>query len=277
MEMLRPKAHWGSHFAGWIVVGLPALFSAAGIHRMDYTWVSARSMIVSALYTGVIAGALDWLIIHRAARRFHWPAIVVLFLAAPGIFAAVRPLCDSCAASYGNWHCPSSCELAKWVGPAVFLFLFVIGRLLLLRQPRQLLPVPKPAGPIYTVLYDANCPFCLHCRDWMEAQSALVRLEFVDATSTEARQHYGQLPWLGAELIVIGPSGEVWIGPAAFLICLWALREWRDFSGWLGEGGDLANSLFRFISKRRKWLSAWFAHTQCPEGHCGAALANPYR
>jgi hypothetical protein len=38
---------------------------------------------------------------------------------------------------------------------------------------------------------------------------------------------------------------------------------------------------FALVSRQRKSLSAWFAHTTCPEGHCGmpgAAAGNgPYR
>ena len=55
-------------------------------------------------------------------------------------------------------------------------------------------------------------------------------LAFVACTGSEARARYGDIPWLGDELIVVGDGGEVWVGPAAFLTCLWALVEWRAWS-----------------------------------------------
>ena len=32
------------------------------------------------------------------------------------------------------------------------------------------------------------------------------------------------------ELVVVGPDGDVYRGPKAFLVCLWALVEYREWS-----------------------------------------------
>ena len=109
----------------------------------------------------------------------------------------------------------------------------------------------------------------------MEQQPAYVELEFIDCASDEARRRLAGHPLVnqlrGAELIAISSRGEVWIGPAAFVACLWALVGWREWSLSLADGAlsGLARLFFALVSRQRRLLSAWFAHTTCPEGHCG--------
>src|SRR5689334_14616157 len=97
-----------------------------------------------------------------------------------------------------------------------------------------------------TVLYDEKCALCVRCRAWMEQQPAYVTLEFLPSGSVEARARYGKVPWLGAELVVVSDVGEVWVGPAAFLTALWALKEWREWSYRL-SGDALAPLAERFF------------------------------
>src|SRR6188768_2116926 len=65
-----------------------------------------------------------------------------------------------------------------------------------------------------TVLFDPECALCRRARAWMLGQAAYVELEFVPATSDTARARYGDLPWLGEELLVVSNDGQVWVGPA---------------------------------------------------------------
>src|SRR5687767_6909195 len=110
-----------------------------------------------------------------------------------------------------------------------------------------------------TVLYDAGCPICVRCRTWMAEQPAYVELEFLPCASPEARRRYGAVPWLGEELVVASDSGQVWVGPAAFLLCLWALREWREWSYRLSGPAfaPLAERFFHAISGGRRRLAVW--------------------
>jgi predicted DCC family thiol-disulfide oxidoreductase YuxK len=127
-----------------------------------------------------------------------------------------------------------------------------------------------------TILYDADCAVCLRCRAWMEGQPAYVALEFLGARSPEARRRYGAVPWLGEELVVVADDGSVWVGPAAFLVCLWALVEWREWSYRLSGPAlvPLASRFFQLLSARRQRLAVWLAGETCEGGRCGAA---PYR
>jgi predicted DCC family thiol-disulfide oxidoreductase YuxK len=120
-----------------------------------------------------------------------------------------------------------------------------------------------------TVLFDPGCVLCRTCMRWMQHQSSYVPLSFVSCTGEEARARYGDIPWLGDELVVVGDGGEVWAGPAAFLTCLWALEDYREWSFRLAGPAfaPLAERFFLLLSKQRGALSAFLA-PRCEEGTC---------
>jgi predicted DCC family thiol-disulfide oxidoreductase YuxK len=121
---------------------------------------------------------------------------------------------------------------------------------------------------VLTVLYDPECALCRRARAWMLGQAAYVRLEFLPATSPEARTRYGELPWLGDELVVVSNRGQVWVGPAAFITCLWALVAFRPWSLRLaGPFAGFAERFFLAVSKNRDRLSDFVDH-ECSGGAC---------
>jgi predicted DCC family thiol-disulfide oxidoreductase YuxK len=123
------------------------------------------------------------------------------------------------------------------------------------------LGAPPPGEDItrLTVLYDERCAFCRRCRDWLLTQPCFPEVELVAAGSEMARERYGSLPWLGQELLVADQHGRVWIGPAAFLVCLWATVRYRSWAYRLSGPtlAPLATRFFMHISKRRDRWSAW--------------------
>jgi predicted DCC family thiol-disulfide oxidoreductase YuxK len=110
-----------------------------------------------------------------------------------------------------------------------------------------------------TVLYDERCAVCRRARDWLLTQPCLVDVELQPAGSTIARSRYGGLPWLGNELVVADEQGHIWVGPAAFLTCLWATVRYRAWSYRLAGPtlSHLAERFFILVSKRRDRWSAW--------------------
>jgi predicted DCC family thiol-disulfide oxidoreductase YuxK len=87
------------------------------------------------------------------------------------------------------------------------------------------------------VLYDADCDLCCRVRAWLEAQPKYVDLAFAAAGSAEAR---GRFPLLDhqvtlKEFTVVSSGGLVYRGAKAWLMCLWALREYRGWSLRLGS------------------------------------------
>jgi predicted DCC family thiol-disulfide oxidoreductase YuxK len=121
-----------------------------------------------------------------------------------------------------------------------------------------------------TVLFDPTCSLCQRCRTWMLAQASYVPLTFLPCSSEEARRWFGDIPWLADELVVVGDGGEVWAGPAAFVTCLWALQDWRDWSFRLAAPGlaPVARWLFHVLSSQRRSVAALFDH-HCTDGSCG--------
>jgi predicted DCC family thiol-disulfide oxidoreductase YuxK len=128
----------------------------------------------------------------------------------------------------------------------------------------------EPRSPTsLSVVFDPGCELCRRCRDWMLRQASYVPIRFVPSTSEEARRDFATVPWLGDELVVVGDRGELWVGPAAFLTCLWALVEYREWSFRLSGPAfaPLAERFFLALSSRRKALSLMFPH-RCSEGSC---------
>lgn len=118
-----------------------------------------------------------------------------------------------------------------------------------------------------TVLYDAECGLCTHLRDWLVKQPQLVPLELVPAGSAEAEARFPGVDPARTleEVTVIGDSGQVYRGAAAWVVVLWALREHRPLAhrlstpagAVLARGAVLAAAKYRgaLWSKQRggKW------------------------
>lgn len=83
-----------------------------------------------------------------------------------------------------------------------------------------------------TVLYDPGCLLCRHVKGWLEKQRKLVPMDFVPAGSRQAKDRYPDLDHDRTlrEITVIGDSGQVYEGSAAWVVCLWALHRYRVMS-----------------------------------------------
>lgn len=87
------------------------------------------------------------------------------------------------------------------------------------------------------------------------------------AGSPAAIGRYGAVPWRGKELVVVNDRNEVWVGPAAFILCLWATVRYREWSYRLSGPtlAPMAEGFFRAVSKRRMRWSAYLAGEDAPE------------
>jgi len=106
-----------------------------------------------------------------------------------------------------------------------------------------------------TVVYDATCGVCTNAKDWINRQDALVGLEFVPLDSRKARARFPNLP--AGELAVIADTGEVWLGTHAWVVCLWALRDYRDLAVRLTNPllVSMAREAYMAVSSNRYALS----------------------
>ena len=123
-----------------------------------------------------------------------------------------------------------------------------------------------------TVVYDETCELCRRCHHWLSQQPTYVPLDFLPAGSAQARARYGDLPWLATELVVVSEEGAAWVVPAAFVMCLWATREWREWSYRLTGGvfAPLAQRLFHHLTARRGAISGMLRESPCDDA-CGLA------
>ncbi|MGP4044950.1 thiol-disulfide oxidoreductase DCC family protein [Streptomyces sp. 2A115] len=112
-----------------------------------------------------------------------------------------------------------------------------------------------------TVLYDARCSLCVFLRDWLVRQRQLVPLELVPAGSEAARHHFPGLDHAATldEITVVGDSGQVYRGTAAWIVTLWALAEHRPMAHRLSTpaGARLARGAVLAAAKLREGQSAW--------------------
>ena len=86
--------------------------------------------------------------------------------------------------------------------------------------------------PALTVLYDPDCGLCCRTHEWLLDQSKLIELILVPCKSDEARRRFPHLNHdiTTKDLTVISEKGEVYFGPKAWLMVLWALTRYREWS-----------------------------------------------
>jgi predicted DCC family thiol-disulfide oxidoreductase YuxK len=103
--------------------------------------------------------------------------------------------------------------------------------------------------PNLTVLYDPLCGLCRRAHGWLAEQPKLVELRFVPCNSDEAKRRYPQLnhALTQKDLTVVSDQGAVYFGPKAWLMVLWALARYREWSYRLSSP-DLLPTTRRVVS-----------------------------
>jgi predicted DCC family thiol-disulfide oxidoreductase YuxK len=106
------------------------------------------------------------------------------------------------------------------------------------------------------VMYDSHCGLCTEVRHWLRYQPAHVELHLLASDSDEARRMFPTLP--GGELAVVSDEGHVWLGDSAFIVCLWALLEFRGWARRLATPmlRPMARHAFAAVSRNRQGISA---------------------
>lgn len=127
------------------------------------------------------------------------------------------------------------------------------------------------------ILYDSQCEFCRRCRIWLGRQPSYVPLVFLPFQSPEAECRFPGLKELQPEkeIVVISDEGDVWQGGAAWVTCLWALCEYREWSQRLAHPAllPLARRVCEVVSSNRHALSKWLSHRDSDPAELAAVLA----
>jgi predicted DCC family thiol-disulfide oxidoreductase YuxK len=123
-----------------------------------------------------------------------------------------------------------------------------------------------------TVVYDDQCELCRRCSTWLRFQPTYVPLELLPVSAAREEPRLQGIPWLGAELVVVDQRGHLWVGAAAFIMCLWATRDWRAWSYRLSGPAfaPLAERFFHAISSHRGRIGAFLGPTTSDE--CGSGV-----
>jgi predicted DCC family thiol-disulfide oxidoreductase YuxK len=131
-----------------------------------------------------------------------------------------------------------------------------------------------PPGRL-TVFYDADCALCRRTARWLASEPTRMPLRLLPTFDERAQALRPEVPWLGAELVVVGDHGGVWIGPAAFLMCLWATERYHPWATRLSGPAfaPLAERFFEQVSKHRGRIGARLEGRdpqpdRCVDGSC---------
>ena len=114
------------------------------------------------------------------------------------------------------------------------------------------------------VLYDARCGLCSLARRWLIQQAPLIRLSFIPAGSARAGQLFPGLCQPGEppeELVVVSDEGAVYRNESAWIMCLFALEEYRDWANRLAHPllRPFARQAFALLSRQRSRISRWLS------------------
>ncbi len=113
-----------------------------------------------------------------------------------------------------------------------------------------------------TVLYDQDCVLCQNCRIWLIRQRTFIKLRFIPLQSPQITEWFPQLeqcPDINPreQLVVISDKGWVYQSQSAWIMCLYALVEYREWSLRLSQPALLpfAHIACEMISRNRLRLS----------------------
>lgn len=111
------------------------------------------------------------------------------------------------------------------------------------------------------VLYDAKCDLCRRVRAWLGVQPAFVPLVFVPLQSEDLEARFPGVSALepSRQILVVADNGDVWRGEDAWIVCLWALRDYREWSARMAGPmlRPFARKLCAFVSRHRRGLGDW--------------------
>lgn len=111
------------------------------------------------------------------------------------------------------------------------------------------------------VLYDERCAICKRLRDWLLVQRSWIGLSMVAAGSARAKAMFPGLEKIAgsSDLVVISDTGEAYLNNHAWIMCLYALEEYRDWALRLASPLllPLARQAWETLSRNRQAISRW--------------------
>ena len=116
------------------------------------------------------------------------------------------------------------------------------------------------------VLYDEKCELCKRLKDWLLGQRCWIALGLIPAGSARAKAKFPGLEQIAGstDLVVVSDTGEVYLNNHAWIMCLYALEEYRDWALRLASPTLLpfARRAFETLSKNRATISRWIGASE---------------
>jgi predicted DCC family thiol-disulfide oxidoreductase YuxK len=112
------------------------------------------------------------------------------------------------------------------------------------------------------VLFDQECALCRRCCLWLGRQQALIELHFIPLQSPDLGHRFPGVEKLNLSerLVVVSDEGAVYQGQYAWIMCLYALRDYRVWSQHLAHPAllPLARHICELVSRNRLTMSGLF-------------------
>ncbi len=112
------------------------------------------------------------------------------------------------------------------------------------------------------VLFDSDCGFCIRCIRWLSKQPKFIPMKYFPRAAAIVNEKFPNIidPQKLDEMIVIADDGAVYRGTSAYIICLYALRNYREWALRLTSPilKPLARIAFSKIAQNRLRISRWF-------------------
>lgn len=82
------------------------------------------------------------------------------------------------------------------------------------------------------ILYDDTCPHSLRHREWLAKQGSIVCLRFLPHRAEEVSCRFPgiEVHLTPRDFTTVSDDGQLWTGPAAAVMCLFALEQYREFA-----------------------------------------------
>jgi predicted DCC family thiol-disulfide oxidoreductase YuxK len=129
------------------------------------------------------------------------------------------------------------------------------------------------------VLFDARCELCRRVRLWLDNQQTFVPLAFVPLQVPDLEERFPGVTALepARQILVVADTGDVWRGADAWIMCLWALREYRQWSQRLASPllRPFARRICEMVSANRHRFNDWFQRSSTNEIAAQLAAENP--
>ena len=102
------------------------------------------------------------------------------------------------------------------------------------------------------LLFDWECALCRNCCRWLGRQPAFIELHFIPLQSPEIGRRFPGVEKLNLRerLAVVSDEGAVYQGQYAWIMCLYALRDYRAWSQRLAHP-----ALLPFARQACEWMA----------------------